>query len=164
MKYLLFPILFIIFCTSSAFACSPGTISHFYIDLDADIEWSSDLFPPEIKSINIERGQFPCNHGKLKIEVTLPKNSFYKITDVGFYFIHDNSDFIDSIYPDNPLIVKESEDGRFYLEFEWLDFEKKLKTSFYLVTVLKDSSISSLSKLIMINDKTEYIKPLKQDK
>ena len=57
-----------------------------------------------------------------------------------------------------------SEDGRFYLEFEWLDFEKKLKTSFYLVTVLKDSSISSLSKLIMINDKTEYIKPLKQDK
>ncbi|MBA6339156.1 hypothetical protein H4J57_18355 [Colwellia sp. BRX8-7] len=50
MKYLLFPILFIIFCTSSAFACSPGTISHFYIDLDADIEWSSDLFPPEIKA------------------------------------------------------------------------------------------------------------------
>ena len=164
MKYLLIPILLLIFCTSSAFACSPGMRPHFYIDLDADVEWSSDLFPPEIKSINIERGQFPCNHGRLKIEVLLPKNSFYKITDVGFYFIHDSYDSIDSIYPDNPLIVRKSKDGKFYLEFEWLDYEKKLKTSFYLVTVLKDSSISSLSKLITINDETEYNKPLKQDK
>jgi hypothetical protein len=153
MKYLLFPILLMMFFATSTFACSPGMRFHFHIDLDAEVEWSSDLLPPEIKSINIERGHRPCHFGKVKIELLLPKNSFYKITDVGFYFIHDGYDSSESIYPDRPLIARKNEDGKFYLEFDWADYNKeKLNTSFYLVTVLKDSSISSLSKLIVVNE------------
>jgi hypothetical protein len=85
--------------------------------------------------------------------VSFPKDSFYLISDVGFYFVQDNINILDSIFPSSPLIAVQGENGKFYIEFEWSDFklDTKLNTSFRLLTVLKDSRISSVSKLIVVN-------------
>jgi hypothetical protein len=154
MKSLLFPVLLLILNSSITFACSPGARSSFFIDLDAEVKWSSDLYPPDIKSVNVKRGQSPCDFGIIKIEILMPKNSFYQISEVGFYFIHDSNEPLESIYPDSPLIAIKNENGKFYLEYDWFDKYPKteLNTSFQLVTVLKNSSISSLSKLIVVNE------------
>ncbi len=98
MKLLLLLFLSMSFYVSTAFGCSPGVRSNFDVDLDAEIEWNSNLYPPDIKNLDIVRGQFPCQFGKIKIEVSFPKNSFYLISDVGFYFVQDNSDILDSIF------------------------------------------------------------------
>jgi len=154
MQFLQLPILLALLFSSSVLACSPGGRSNFFIDLDAEVEWSSDLYPPEIKSISIERGGLPCHFGRIRIELLMPKKSFYKISEVGFYFIHDSYDSLKSIYPDSPLSAIKNENGAFYLEFDWSDYYPKneFKTSFQLVTVLKDSTISSLSKTVLINE------------
>jgi len=141
------------FFVSSAFGCSPGALSNFDVDLDAEIEWSSKIYPPDIKNLNIVRGKFPCQFGKIKIEVSFPKDSFYIISDVGFYFVQESVNILDSIFPSSPLIAVQGENGKFYIEFEWSDFklDTKLNTSFRLMTVLKDSRISSVSKLIVVS-------------
>ncbi|QQX81415.1 hypothetical protein JK628_06000 [Shewanella sp. KX20019] len=153
MKQLLLLFISMSFYVSSAFGCSPGVRSHFYVDLDAEIEWNSHLYPPDIKNLDIVRGKFPCQFGKIKIEVSFPKDSFYLISDVGFYFVQENVDILDSIFPSSPLIAVKDENGKFYIEFEWSDFklDTKLNTSFRLMTVLKDSRISSVSKLMVVS-------------
>lgn len=154
MKYLLFAMLFMTLNVPSSFACSPSVRANFFMNTDAEIEWSSSLYPPKIKGINVKRGRSPCNFGTIKIEILMPKNSFYTISEVGFYFIHDTAEPLNSIYPNIPLTAKKNENGKLYLEFDWLDEypNSKLKTSFYIVTVLKDSRMSSLSELIVVNE------------
>jgi len=145
--------MFLLIPSLPALACSPGVNNHFDIDFSADIKWSSHLYPPIINNTRVERGIGPCYFATVTIEVELPPLSFYKLYEVGFYVIHENSKRSNYIFPNFPTAAQQSKDGKFYISFQWLDThrDKALNIPFSLITVLKDSTISAISK-------TKYLK------
>jgi len=143
-----------VLCSLNAYACSPSYQSSFHIEAVDNVEWSEHLYPPEIKKITVTRGKKPCYFGTIIIEVSLPNNSHYQISDIGFYFVQDTTNLLTSIFPDSPLFAQTSATGKHFIEFQWHDqkYSQKLNHPFYLVTVLKNSRISGMSKKSIIID------------
>lgn len=80
---------------------------------------------PEVKVIDVQRGKSqsdaPCpSSGLVTLDVKLPKNSFYKLDEVGFYFRMTSSKRPDQIFPLEP-VVGQLLGPRARFAFRWFD-------------------------------------------
>jgi len=144
----------ILFKAGAVLSCSPGIHrDSFYIDSFAEVEWSTELYPPIVEKISVWRSY--CDFVTIKLQVALPEESFYKVSDVGFYFISIDSSTKNKAFPRSPKFARK-EDGKYYLILELLDLrlndQVPLELSFKLATVLKDSTISQLSNIISVQE------------
>ena len=113
------------------------------------------VFAPEIENVSLVNGFEGCPHnGYVKMQISLPKESEFKIPDVGFYLIPLDPTVENNVNPSYPLKAHRDDDGKYYLQFSWFTRpskkQKPKNLKFRAVTVLKNGYVSLPSKIYTV--------------